>query len=72
MSGCMCSVRAGETRNSKQPPARAIGLTWVALNPAPRSLPLSIDTQPIYRPRTTATILGEDDTGCLGNVGRSR
>ena len=37
-------------------PARAIGLTWVALDPAPRTLPLSIETQPIYRPRTTATV----------------
>ena len=46
----------GTDPDSKQPPARAIGLTWVALNPAPRSLSLSIDTQPIYRPRTTATI----------------
>ena len=37
-------------------PARAIGLTWVALDPKPRALPLSIDTAAIYRPRTTASI----------------
>ena len=37
-------------------PARAIGLTWVALDPAPRTLPLSITTAALYRPRTTATI----------------
>ncbi|HTI00053.1 MAG TPA: MG2 domain-containing protein, partial [Acidisoma sp.] len=35
-------------------PARAIGLTWVALDPKSRTLPLSIQTKPIYRPRTTA------------------
>ncbi|MCB8876853.1 alpha-2-macroglobulin family protein [Acidisoma silvae] len=36
-------------------PARAIGLTWVALDPKPRTLPLSIETAPIYRPRTTVS-----------------
>ncbi|GAB0119434.1 alpha-2-macroglobulin family protein [Acidisoma sp. 7E03] len=36
-------------------PGRAIGLTWLALDPKPRTLPLSIATQPVYRPRTTAT-----------------
>lgn len=36
-------------------PARAIGLTWVALDPKPRTLPMTIQTKPIYRPRTTAT-----------------
>lgn len=36
-------------------PARAIGLTWLALDPKPRTLPLSIETAPIYRPRTTAS-----------------
>ena len=45
----------GTDPDAKQAPVRAIGLTWVALDPAPRTLPLSIDTQPIYRPRTTAT-----------------
>ncbi|MBW4024718.1 MAG: alpha-2-macroglobulin family protein [Proteobacteria bacterium] len=43
--------------DGKTAPARAIGLTWVGLDPAPRTLPLSIATAPIYRPRTTATIL---------------
>lgn len=36
-------------------PARAIGLTWLALDPKPRTLPLSLTTAPVYRPRTTAT-----------------
>lgn len=36
-------------------PARAIGLTWLALDPKPRTLPLAMATQPVYRPRTTAT-----------------
>ena len=38
------------------PPARAIGLTWVAMDPAPRTLPLAIATDAVYRPRTTASI----------------
>jgi uncharacterized protein YfaS (alpha-2-macroglobulin family) len=42
--------------DGKTAPSRAIGLTWVALNPASRSLPVTIDTLPIYRPRTTADI----------------
>ncbi len=41
--------------DGKTAPARAIGLTWVALDPTPRTLPLSITTDAIYRPRTTAT-----------------
>jgi uncharacterized protein YfaS (alpha-2-macroglobulin family) len=41
--------------DGKTAPGRAIGLTWVALDPAPRTLPLSITTDTIYRPRTTAT-----------------
>jgi uncharacterized protein YfaS (alpha-2-macroglobulin family) len=48
--------RPGDT-DGKTAPARAIGLTWVALDPTPRSLPVHIDTAAIYRPRTTATIL---------------
>jgi uncharacterized protein YfaS (alpha-2-macroglobulin family) len=46
-----------EGNDGKTAPARAIGLTWVALDPAPRTLPVSIDTAAIYRPRTNATIL---------------
>ncbi len=46
----------GTDPDAGQPPARAIGLTWVALDPTPRTLPLSIATQPIYRPRSTATV----------------
>ena len=42
--------------DGKTAPARAIGLTWVALDPAPRTLPLSIDVAPLDRPRTTATV----------------
>ncbi len=45
----------GTGPDAKQAPARAIGLTWVALDPTPRTLPISIDTQPIYGPHTTAT-----------------
>ncbi|GAB0113245.1 alpha-2-macroglobulin [Acidisoma sp. C75] len=37
-------------------PARAIGLAWVALDPAPRTLPLSIGAAALYRPRTEITI----------------
>ncbi|HTW25888.1 MAG TPA: alpha-2-macroglobulin [Acetobacteraceae bacterium] len=37
-------------------PDRAIGLTWVALDPKPRTLPLAIEAAPLDRPRTTATI----------------
>jgi uncharacterized protein YfaS (alpha-2-macroglobulin family) len=43
--------------DGKTAPARAIGLTWVALDPASRTLPISIETAPLYRPRTTTTIL---------------
>jgi uncharacterized protein YfaS (alpha-2-macroglobulin family) len=43
--------------DGKTAPARAIGLTWVALDPAPRTLPLSIEAAPLDRPRTTATVL---------------
>ena len=42
--------------DGKTAPARAIGLTWVAIDPASRTLPISIDTAPIYRPRTNVTI----------------
>ncbi|WP_284947107.1 alpha-2-macroglobulin family protein [Acidisoma cladoniae] len=42
--------------DGKTAPTRAIGLTWVALNPASRTLPVTIETQPVYRPRTTADI----------------
>ncbi len=45
----------GTGPDAKQAPARAIGLTWVALDPTARTLPLGIDTQPTYRPRTAAT-----------------
>jgi uncharacterized protein YfaS (alpha-2-macroglobulin family) len=47
----------GTTADDSKPiaPARAIGLTWVALDPKSRTLPLSIETAPIYRPRTTAS-----------------
>ena len=43
--------------DGKTAPERAIGLTWVALDPAPRTLPLSIEAAPLDRPRTTATVL---------------
>jgi uncharacterized protein YfaS (alpha-2-macroglobulin family) len=43
--------------DGKTAPERAIGLTWVALDPAPRTLPLSIEAVPLDRPRTTATVL---------------
>jgi uncharacterized protein YfaS (alpha-2-macroglobulin family) len=38
------------------PPARAIGLAWVALNPKPRTLPISIQSLPLYRPRTDISV----------------
>ena len=44
-------------QDGKTAPARAIGLTWVALDPAPRTLPVSIDAAPLDRPRSTATVL---------------
>jgi uncharacterized protein YfaS (alpha-2-macroglobulin family) len=48
--------RPGGT-DGRTAPDRAIGLTWLALDPKPRTLPLAIDPAPLYRPRTTATIL---------------
>jgi uncharacterized protein YfaS (alpha-2-macroglobulin family) len=42
--------------DGKTAPERAIGLTWVALDPAPRTLPVSIDAAPLDRPRATATV----------------
>ncbi len=38
------------------PPARAIGLAWVALDPAPRTLAMTLDAKPLYRPRTHVVI----------------
>jgi uncharacterized protein YfaS (alpha-2-macroglobulin family) len=43
--------------DGKTAPERAIGLTWVALDPAPRTLPLTIEAKPLDRPRTTTTVL---------------
>ena len=51
-----CVPPGRDDPDAKQLPARAIGLTWVALDSAARTLPLSIDITPIYRPRTTATL----------------
>jgi len=43
-------------QDGKTAPQRAIGLTWVALDPTPRTLPVSIDAVPLDRPRTTGTV----------------
>jgi uncharacterized protein YfaS (alpha-2-macroglobulin family) len=43
-------------QDGKTAPERAIGLTWVAIDPTARTLPLSIDAVPLDRPRTTATV----------------
>ncbi len=55
----------GTDPNAARPvaPARAIGLTWVALDPGPRTLPLSITTGTIYRPRATATFVVKTTPG---------
>ena len=53
--GAYVGVHVFRTGAAKAPPARAIGLTWLALNSAPRALPLSVATEPVYRPRTTAS-----------------
>ena len=41
--------RPGETRNGQ--PARALGLAWVGIDPAPRTLGVAIDTPQLVRPR---------------------
>lgn len=64
----------------KEPPARAIGVVWLGLDPAPRTLPLALDSAPVYRPRTSAAFavktapgawvtLAAVDEGILGLTG---
>ena len=46
-----------EGADGRTTPERAIGLAWVALDPIPRTLPLSIDAATLERPRTSAIVL---------------
>ncbi len=39
-----------------QPSDRAIGVTWLQIDPAARMLPVAFDTPPVLRPRTEATV----------------
>lgn len=51
--GAYIGVHVFRPGSGKTAPARAIGLSWVALDRAPRVLPLAVETRPVYRPRTT-------------------
>ncbi len=46
--------RPGETRSGQ--PGRGLGLAWVGLDPAPRTLGVAIDTPPLVRPRQRVEI----------------
>ncbi|GGJ03380.1 alpha-2-macroglobulin [Neoroseomonas lacus] len=46
--------RPGETRSGE--PGRGLGLAWVGLDPAPRTLGVAIDTPPLVRPRQRVEI----------------
>ena len=39
-----------------QPSDRAIGVTWLQIDPGTRSLPVAFDTPPVLRPHATATV----------------
>jgi alpha-2-macroglobulin len=39
-----------------QPSDRAIGVTWLQIDPSSRTLPIAFDTPPVLRPRTEATV----------------
>ncbi len=51
--GAYVGVHLFRPGDAQAGPARAIGLTWVALDPTPRTLPLSIATDALVRPRAT-------------------
>jgi uncharacterized protein YfaS (alpha-2-macroglobulin family) len=44
------------TDPARNRPQRAIGLTWVGIDPATRTLPVSFAAADLYRPRATATV----------------
>ncbi|MBR0680483.1 alpha-2-macroglobulin family protein [Roseomonas eburnea] len=46
--------RPGETRSGQ--PGRGLGLAWVGIDPAPRTLAVTIDTPPLLRPRQRAEV----------------
>lgn len=39
-----------------QPSDRAIGVTWLQIDPAARTVPVSFDTPPVLRPRASASV----------------
>ncbi|OJW21748.1 MAG: hypothetical protein BGO51_18345 [Rhodospirillales bacterium 69-11] len=49
--------------DAKARPSRAIGLTWVGIDPATRKLPLAFDVAPKYDPRARAEIRLRTDPG---------
>ena len=53
MSPSRCSAPA---RRVPASPAAALGLAWVGLDPAPRTLGVTIDTPPLVRPRQRVEI----------------
>lgn len=46
--------RPGETRQGQ--PGRGLGLAWVGIDPAPRTLAVTIDTPPLVRPRSRVAV----------------
>ena len=54
--GAYVAVHAYRPAEGGATPDRAIGVTWLRMDPAPRTLPVAVETPPVLRPRGTATV----------------
>lgn len=50
-AGAYALVDVFRPASATEAPERAIGLTWLGLQPGARAIPLHFDVQPVYRPR---------------------